>query len=89
MADPSPTTYEKLFLAGIGTFHPDSLKTPRVVWLQRYLDVMPLCVEWGKVDRVQVKAEAERLLRLEQQKASREAKGTDGTHPAKVLQSGP
>lgn len=73
MAEPSPTTYEKLFLAGLGTFHPDSLTTSRVVWLQRYLDVMPLCTEWGKVDRVQVKAEAERLLRLEQQKTSRDA----------------
>lgn len=73
MAEPSPTTYELQFLAGLGTFHPDSLQTPRAVWLQRYLDVMPLCVEWGKVDRAQVKAEAERLLKLERQKASRKA----------------
>lgn len=73
MPEPSPTAHEIGFLRGLGTFCPDSLKTSRVVWLQRYLDVMPLRVEWGKVDRVQVKAEAERLLKLEQQKASRKA----------------
>lgn len=66
------TTEDELdHIADLGSHHAESHRVPRMVWLQRYLDVMPLCVEWGKVDRVQVKAEAERLLKLERQKASR------------------
>lgn len=66
------TTQDEIdYLAGLGRFNLNSARVPRSVWLQGYLDAMPLRAAWEKIDSGVVRAEAERLMRMEQQRESR------------------
>lgn len=68
------TTQDELdYLAGLGSYHLNSRRVSRLACLQRYLDAMSLRADWQKMDVVVVRAEAMRLIRLEQQRESRKA----------------
>jgi len=59
---------EIAFIQGVGTYNEGSAKVTRLVWLQRYLAVAALRVEWGKINKGLVMLEATRLLKMEQRK---------------------
>lgn len=66
------TCDEVAFVRALGTHGERGLKTSRLTWLQRYLAVAAIRIEWGEIDKVAVLKEAKRLLRAEQRKANRE-----------------
>lgn len=67
------TTQDEIdHLADLGSFNLNSHRTSRLVWLQAYLDAMPLRVDWQKIDQCVVRAEAMRLIGLEQQQMRQE-----------------
>lgn len=65
------TEAEIAFLGTIGTHLPQSVKTPRLVWLQRYLDAMPLRADWSKIDQGVVMKHVKAEIRKEHQQKSR------------------
>lgn len=68
------TTEDELdHIADLGSHHTESHRVPRMVWLQRYIEVMPLKASWGNVETGVARAYAEKELRLEQQRVSRGA----------------
>lgn len=64
------TAGELAFVSTIGTHNPQSVKTPRLVWLQRYLAVMEVPREWGNIDKGEVAKHVKAEIRKEQQRAS-------------------
>lgn len=64
------TCDEVAFVQRLGTHNERSVKTPRLVWLQRYIEAAERRVEWGKIDKATVIQEAKKLVRAEQRKAS-------------------
>lgn len=65
------TCDELAFLQGLGTYTDGAAKTPRLTWLQRYLEAAVRRVDWGKIDKVAVLKEVKRLLREEQRRQSK------------------
>ena len=67
------TEAEIAFLGTIGTHLPQSVKTPRLVWLQRYQLTIDLRHEWGSIDKFAVVRAVKKEIRKEQQRMSRKA----------------
>ena len=65
------TEAELAFIQTIGTHRERSVKTPRLVWLQRYLEAMPLRADWSKIDQGVVMRHVKAEIRKEQQRASK------------------
>lgn len=66
------TTADEIdYIGHLGTYNLGASRTPRLVWLQRYLDAMPLRADQQKIDPGVVRAEVVRLIGTERQKASR------------------
>ena len=65
------TEAELAFIQTIGTHLPESVKTPRLVWLQRYELTIDLRHEWGSIDKFAVVRAVKKEIRKEQQQKSR------------------
>ena len=65
------TEAERAFIQTIGTHLPESVKTPRLVWLQRYELTIDLRHEWGSIDKFAVVRAVKKEIRKEQQQKSR------------------
>lgn len=65
------TCDEVTFIQHLGMHTEQGIKTPRLIYLQRYLDGARIRQDWGKIDKVVVIQEAETLLRAEQRKAQK------------------
>lgn len=67
------TAAELTFIDTLGTHNPQSVKTSRLVWLQRYLGVMEVPREWGAIDKGAVMKHVKAEIRSEQRRVSRRA----------------